>query len=638
MERQLAAELEGRDAEAAALFRQANDARARGDHREAAALYARVYARVPSFTHALRREAMSELANGDRSAAVVHLEEAVKQEPSAWNQAALSQVLLDRLHGPPPNELKRQRGLTIAKRAAELAPTDFNVQVALCGAAANNGDGAALGIALERLRAHHSGEAGTHYCASVLAAGEGRYSDAMDELEQARERGLPQNVYDEFSNGLRASTPIYVRAFAPAVAVASVWASLAGLLLFVGHLLSRATLRASYRPADDHGGRARGVDAILRYTYRVVLWLCCGFYYLSLPLLVLVVAVAGFGILYAIVSMGRIPVAFALGVLIFTVATLLTILQSVVVRRRNPAPGLSLDLGKQPELRRLLHAVAIQIDTRPVDSVYVTPFTELAVTERGGLLAQLRGRSERCLVLGIGVLEGMTIASLRSILAHEYGHFSNRDTAGGGLALAVRQSSVAMTLALADSGVARIYNPAWIFINLFHRLFLRVSQGASRLQELLADRWAVSLYGCAAFEGGLKHMIERSVRFPAHIDATAADMSQRRVPLSNVYRYLPTTPPDERKIREAVDALLRAEPRPYDSHPSPMERLERARAMGTPRKPDGLGGFDPAAPAWSLFRHREEFETRLTAVMRELVLARYGVDVAAATGPAPQTL
>src|SRR5262249_11172001 len=155
---------------------------------------------------------------------------------------------------------------------------------------------------------------------------------------------------------------------------------------------------------------------------------------------------------------------------------------------------------------------------------FVTPGTQLAVFERGGLAKQLRGKSERCLILGVGVLEGMRVDELKSVLAHEYGHFRNEDTARGGFALAVRRSLVLTAVRLAAAGAARWYNPAWLFVNGFHRVFLRVSQGASRLQEILADRWAVNAYGSQAFARGLRHVIERTVRFDAHANAALREV------------------------------------------------------------------------------------------------------------------
>jgi hypothetical protein len=107
-------------------------------------------------------------------------------------------------------------------------------------------------------------------------------------------------------------------------------------------------------------------------------------------------------------------------------------------------------------LRALLDEVAETIGTRPVDNVYLTPGTEVAVFERGGLWRQLQGNTERCLILGIGVLEGFQLGPLRAVLAHEYGHFQNRDTAGGGLALAVRRSLFTMAQGLAQGGAAAL--------------------------------------------------------------------------------------------------------------------------------------------------------------------------------------
>jgi len=98
------------------------------------------------------------------------------------------------------------------------------------------------------------------------------------------------------------------------------------------------------------------------------------------------------------------------------------------------------------------------------------------------------------------------MGAFKAVLAHEYGHLSNRDTAGGGFALAVRRSLTTAAVGLAERGVATWYNPAWLFLTGFNRVFLRISQGASRLQETLADRWAASAYGARYFEQGLRHL------------------------------------------------------------------------------------------------------------------------------------
>jgi hypothetical protein len=44
-------------------------------------------------------------------------------------------------------------------------------------------------------------------------------------------------------------------------------------------------------------------------------------------------------------------------------------------------------------------------------------------------------------------------------------------------------------------------------------LFRRISHGATRLQEVLADRTAAGLYGAQAFEEGLRHVVRRQIEF-----------------------------------------------------------------------------------------------------------------------------
>src|SRR5262249_56574735 len=167
---------------------------------------------------------------------------------------------------------------------------------------------------------------------------------------------------------------------------------------------------------------------------------------------------------------------------IVVVVTLWALLKSLFVRPADEDPGVTLDLDREPRLRAALDDAAARIGTTPVHRVYMPPGTDIAVTERGGMWRRLRGTTERCLILGAGVLEGMRLRDFEAILGHEYGHLRNEDTAGGGFALAVRRSMFTVMLNLARGGAATWYNPAWWFLRGYMRVFMRVSQGASRLQ------------------------------------------------------------------------------------------------------------------------------------------------------------
>ncbi|MFL6260901.1 MAG: M48 family metallopeptidase [Thermoanaerobaculia bacterium] len=407
-----------------------------------------------------------------------------------------------------------------------------------------------------------------------------------------------------------------------AATIAAVWTATFLLLLAVGGFLSQAALRAAGRVPPRPSGQAQGGDALLRRAYRAVLWLSCAFYWVSIPLVVLVVLVGGGGLVYLFFRFGHVPIKLVLLLAVGVFVTLSAIVKSLFVRGEDGDPGLRLDLGGEPRLQTLLNEVAARIGTRPVDNVYLTPGTDLAVMERGGMLRQLGGQTERCLILGVGVLDGLELGPFKAILAHEYGHFSNQDTAGGGFALAVRRSLVTMARHLAMGGAATWYNPAWWFVNGFHRVFLRISQGASRLQEVLADRWAAFTYGAAAFERGLRHVIERSVYFDAHADAALGTAVQTKIPVANLYEVDPAKLPGRDGLAQQIEAALNAEPSPYDSHPSPADRFRWVRAIGG-------GGVAASAedgqPVWGLFRDRAGIERLLTRMVCDS-LERQGVE------------
>jgi Zn-dependent protease with chaperone function len=417
---------------------------------------------------------------------------------------------------------------------------------------------------------------------------------------------------------------------------AGVWIGGFLVLLAAGWVLSGAALRAARQvPAALEGG-VRGFDALLRRVYQVVLWLCCGYYWVSIPILFVLVAALGGVAVYGILNLGHIPLMLLATIVLGTLGTLWAIVRSLFVRGSREDPGERLDLGRYAGLRGMLDEVAERVGTRPVDNVYLTPGTEVAVMERGrGLLARARGliagggpARERCLILGAGVLEGMRLGPLKAVLAHEYGHFSNRDTAGGGFALAVRRSLVVMGQTLARRGAAW-YNPAWLFVNGFYRIFLRISQGASRLQEVLADRWAALLYGSRAFEQGLRHVVEQSVRFDAHAGATVNEVVMEKRELPNLYAYRPTVAPAEAEVDRAVQQAVAAPPSPYDSHPSPADRMAWVRALAAP----GAGASqDDERPAWTLFPDRDAIERRMTAAIRDNIRAAHGIAIPAAGG------
>lgn len=596
-------ELAAKDPSAVVLWKQANAARDAQHFEQAAALYGQVFAKVPSFDHALRRQAGAEDNLGLRDVALTHARMALSMQRSPENLGAVASVLASK--NATPGELQEAKSL--ANEAAQLEPDDVYAQTAMARVAMASNDLDLLRGPVRELERLAPKDPNTHFLRSMILLSDGEYDDATVALDRARELGLPAQQYSEMREFIETSKPFYVRWWKPVAIAFAAWFGGFALMLLAGAVLSRIALRAA---ADT-----TNLSSAVRRIYRIVLGVSCAFYYASIPLVIVSVLALTGGLIYACFALGHVPIKLVVILVVVAGVSVWSMLKSIFIRRKDEDPGLRLDLSEEPKLRQLLDGVAARIGTRPVDNVYLTPSTDIAVMERRS--------KERCLILGVAVLDGLQVRPFKAILGHEYGHFSNRDTAGGSFALSVRQSLLATAIGLAQGGVATWYNPAWWFVNGFHRLFLRISEGASRLQEVLADRWAVAVYGAHAFEAGLRHVVERGVRFDAHAGVTLKEVVDGKLPLTNLYTYQPAAQPKD--VTTAVEEALNRKSSAYDSHPAPLERFALVHALP---QPAFRSEPDDDAPAWSLFHDPEKLQHAMTAQVRDNVRANYGVEIA----------
>ncbi|HZT56606.1 MAG TPA: M48 family metallopeptidase, partial [Burkholderiaceae bacterium] len=102
------------------------------------------------------------------------------------------------------------------------------------------------------------------------------------------------------------------------------------------------------------------------------------------------------------------------------------ILWSVAPRiDRFPDPGVRLRRERQPKLWQLIEEVA-QATAQPMPAeVFLVTDVNAFVAQRGGLLGI---GSRRVLGIGLPLLQLLTVAEVRAVLAHEFGHFHGGDT------------------------------------------------------------------------------------------------------------------------------------------------------------------------------------------------------------------
>ena len=172
-------------------------------------------------------------------------------------------------------------------------------------------------------------------------------------------------------------------------------------------------------------------------------------------------------------------------------------------------------------------------------------------------------------------------------------------------------------LGIARGGGATFYNPAWHFLRGFYLLFLRVTLGASRLQEIMADHYAAMAYGARAFRDGLAHVVRRSLDWSKSVDVLVEQAQQQNRPVSSLYAAPEGGLVEEEQAR-AFEERMQDKGSPYDSHPPPGQRI--AWVSRLPDQSDAQPGDD--SPTWELFRDRAAVEAEMTALINQHLEAK----------------
>jgi Zn-dependent protease with chaperone function len=213
----------------------------------------------------------------------------------------------------------------------------------------------------------------------------------------------------------------------------------------------------------------------------------------------------------------------------------------------------------------------------------------------------------------MGALSGLTQGQLRAILAHEYEHFNNRDTAGGNLVQMVQRSLYNIARNLVSAGLATWYNPAWWFVTIYNRIFLRITLGASRLQEILADRFAALAYGAQNLAGGLQQLIRQNLTFAFQVEAEVKQAGEQQRGLHNLYDLPPVE--DAGALEKALAENMSRHFSAFNSHPAPHERLVLIECVKTENPPD-----DDPRPAWELIERAGQYQEEATVLLGKRLL------------------
>lgn len=293
---------------------------------------------------------------------------------------------------------------------------------------------------------------------------------------------------------------------------------------------------------------------------------------------------------------------------IFCVVGAFLILKSVVPRAEKfTPPGPRLAPEAHPALFALIDDVARRTGQEKPAEVYLAGDVNAFVTESGGTMG-FGGR--RVMGIGLPLLEALTVAELRAVIAHEFGHFVGGDTRLGPWIYKTRVA-IGRTLESLD-GHSSILGKPFLWYGLG---FLRVTHAVSRSQEFVADAVAARVAGPAAAASALRRISGAAAAYGSFWSSELAPALDRgyRPPLASGFGQFLRAPNVTTQVAAVVDAELEnGKSDPYDTHPSLRERLaalDRVAVVASDVAPDD------DAPARTLLADVDSLERALIAAI-----------------------
>ncbi len=599
--------------EAVPYFEEATQAYDAEAYETARNLFNRVLQLAPDFAAAERRLAYAEIMLDNADSGLVHARRALAIDSSGYNRAAVAFALLVK-----GDTAAYQDALKYALLALDSMPENVFVLEVLLQAGVMTGNESAVDFASSKLVTLAPDMYMPHYIRGILLAQRESWEESERELTRARELGMDSaSVEEVLGMGVRARARI-ARVKRWGLLATGVWATSLALLFLCGAILSRLTLSAVARTQSTGAFQINGLERVIRTLYRIVIGITSAYYYVSVPFLLIIVAAAAAGFIYFWFQIGQIPVKLVLFVALGALFTLYAIVRSLFARAASGNPGRPLSREEAPKLWDVTDAVAAKVKTRPIQDIFIVPGADIAVLERGRIWQKLRGGGRRCLILGLAAIPGLTLGPFKSILAHEYGHFSHRDTAGGNLAHQTNRSLHTMAINLISGGLAKWYNPAWWFVRGYNSVYLRVTLGASRLQEILADRIAALSYGAKNFIDGLTRIIRNDLEFDMQLKQAFESDRKAFLDMRNLYSFpLSDAKTQKEELEEAFAKIISSQSSAFDSHPAPQERFALVEKLVVPDPED-----DDTEEVKDLLPALDGLQEDMTAIMQRNVKTR----------------
>jgi len=271
-----------------------------------------------------------------------------------------------------------------------------------------------------------------------------------------------------------------------------------------------------------------------------------------------------------------------------------TILWSLIPSSdKHEVKGVRIDLKKEKRLAREIEAIAEALNERMPSDVYLIGDANAFVREED----EERGFGRRRILgLGLPLLQMLTIAQFRAILAHEFAHYYAGDTLLGPLVFEARDTMSRLFSNLGKNSEAMLFLRRWrmgsnayllmmLGLKTYWKIFMRISQAISRRQEMRCDELACYIAGSQPLIEGLEGIGKCSVGLSAYWNSFVLPVATGgfQPDLANGFQQFMEAP----QVAKATSAYIAqqasiTEAKPFDSHPTLNMRIEQARRLNLP--------------------------------------------------------
>ncbi len=270
---------------------------------------------------------------------------------------------------------------------------------------------------------------------------------------------------------------------------------------------------------------------------------------------------------------------------VFTLVVGGTLLWALVPRKIPlQTDGVPISLSRETNLRAEIQALAAALNEKMPDEVYLIHQANAAVLQRD---------KKRILLLGLPVLQLLTVSQFRAVLAHEFGHFYAGDTRLGPWVFRARMNMAQVLKRLGDDSAILSIISRWAVVavlrllligglSLWWNFFNRVTQHVSRKQEFRCDELACYLGGSENLEKGLCSIHHAAITFPPYWNQVVVPIAAGgfRPQLADGFARFVQVP----EIANAASALVQKQldadtVKPLDSHPPLNARVQNARRL-----------------------------------------------------------